>query len=45
MLINTYTYALEVSMHFLGNQMFQDIMIYSDHVLAETGLVNDMKGI
>lgn len=30
---------------FLGNQMFQDIMTYLDHVLAETCLVNDMKDI
>lgn len=45
MLINTYTYALELSMHFLGNQMFQDIKTYLAHFLAGTCLVNDMKDI
>lgn len=45
MLINTYTYALELSMHFLGNQMFQDIMTYLAHFVAEICLVNDTKDI
>lgn len=45
MLVSPYTYALELSMHFFGNQMFQDIMTYLDHVLAGTCLVNDMKDI